>query len=131
MPEPIFLGRFREFGVEESAPSIVDALGRLDDEVRVIVADYLTEGVALTAVPGSGRDVLDGEPLMLSSALLTDGVFVWRRYLSHYVRKYGVELPDNFIQKVLTGVRPPAELEEDRFVEIDRWAYRYETGKDP
>lgn len=89
---PLVVGRFAEFGHGSDAPSVADAVGDLDPHDRQLALAYLENGVAVNAVPGFERDVLDDTDTGLSPSLLTDGQRVWRRDLIHYVRKYSVGL---------------------------------------
>jgi hypothetical protein len=60
-----YVGEFREFGFPE-APSMADAVGRLNEDVRATVERYIWSGIMVAAVPGSDRDVLDGEANLVS-----------------------------------------------------------------
>lgn len=98
MGDLVRIGEFRELGGGDGAPSIRDSVGALDAPDRHLVAAYLRSGVALSAVMGFDRDVLDGSVATETSSLMTDDVFLWRRDLAHYVEKYGVALPLAFVE---------------------------------
>lgn len=102
------IGRFSELGDGDSAPSIVDAVGVLQGVDRFIVAAYLADGgVSLSAVPGLSPDVIDGSLESVPRSHATDGEFVWRRSLAHYVSKYGLEVPKGLIERARTDSPPP------------------------
>ena len=117
MMEPV--APFAEFG--ESGGSIRDAVGLLPPSDRDSVLAYLAAGVPFSAVPGSDNDVIDGEPTLLSPSDLTDGRFVWRRDLAHYVRKYDVGLNEDFLAHVRTGAAPPTELDAETWERVFDW----------
>lgn len=130
MDEPIVLGDFREFTELDDGPTILDALDRIEAVDRQAVIEYLTHGVALTAVPGSDSDVIDATVVALSSSILTDGEYIWRRDLAHYVSKYGVGLHEEFLERVRSGASPPEDLEAGRRSALSRWvAERLRDGR--
>lgn len=70
----------------------------LPDEAAIV--RYLDGGHVLIDVMEWERDVLTGESHPRSagaSTLLTDGEWLWRRDLSHYVATHHVELPQEFL----------------------------------
>jgi hypothetical protein len=119
MPPVQVIAAFVEFG--EPGGSIRDAVNRLSPSERESVATYLEGGVLVSAVPGSGNDVLDGEPVALPPSLRSDGHFIWRSDLVHYVRKYGVGLADDFLAHVRSGSMPPTELDVESDREVTNW----------
>ena len=108
-----YIGEFREFGYPH-APSMADAVEQLTEDVRVTVERYIRNGVTVAAVPGSSRDVLDGATHLVSPSLLTDGTYLWRKDLAHYVNKYGIALPEQFIAHAVAAVRRPTELTSEQ-----------------
>lgn len=97
-------GLFAETSGIEGAPSIRDVVGVVPSEARAAVAGYLDGGVVIGAVPGLVPDVLGGPGSVLPLDLMSDGVYVWRRFLSHYVRRYGVGVPADLIQRATAQV---------------------------
>lgn len=115
------VGEFAEFGDGPNAPSLEQAVGKLDASARERVATYLDAGLAVSAVPGFEPDVIDGSAVQLSRAHLTDGAFIWRRDLSHYVRKYGVGVPDALLRKAMAGAVPPRSLTKSETEAVAAW----------
>ena len=75
---------------------------RTRSEARIVA--YLRGGHMLAAIMEGMTDVLDGTPFDEGSgcsSLLTDGVWVWRRDLAHYVERYHVPLPDEFVRHLV------------------------------
>ena len=93
---------------------MADAVEQLAADVRASVERYIRNGVMVAGVPGSSRDVLDGEMHLVSPSLLTDGTYVWRKDLAHYVNKYGIALPEQFIVHAVAAPRRPTELTPDQ-----------------
>lgn len=109
---------FEEFGGPDG--TIRAVLDRLSAPERESVGRYLEGGLLISAVPGSTRDVIDGEPVPTPPSLRTDGRYVWRSDLVHYVRKYGVGLPSEFLNLVRSGV-PPDRLDPETEQALTDW----------
>jgi len=97
------LGFFEE--VFANAPAGVSAgrlLASIPDSPAPDVEDiarYLHSGHAIFDTMGAERDIVTDDRWILGAAsLLTDGVWVWRVDLAHYVRRYGVTLPGDFLE---------------------------------
>lgn len=58
---------------------------------------YLRSGVPYIISPGAVRDVYDGSGPIGTGTILTDGEWAWPDTLSHYVEKYHLELPQEFV----------------------------------
>ncbi len=63
------------------------------------IISYLSSGVVCAAAFGLIKDIISGEVIGPQS-MLTDGFWVWGSDLSTYVKKYNVELPEDFIAQV-------------------------------
>ncbi|WP_147286067.1 hypothetical protein [Streptomyces corynorhini] len=62
---------------------------------------YLRNGYPILDVMELTTDVLGGtDRIAGGSSVLTDGLWVWRWDLAHYVERYDVPLPDDFISRV-------------------------------
>jgi hypothetical protein len=60
---------------------------------------YLKSGVAYVVAPGLSRDFLSPTHEIIGSlSLRTDGEFLWPSDLAHYVGKYRVGLPGEFLK---------------------------------
>ena len=118
---PKSIGEYEELGALGDVPRMADSVSYLSKEDRELVVRYLERGVAIAATPGREADVLDGAPVDLTPSLLTDGEYVWRRDLIHYVRKYGVAVPDTFLAAVRSGALPPEVLDSDQASALGAW----------
>ncbi|RKG75130.1 hypothetical protein D7W79_21060 [Corallococcus exercitus] len=94
-------GNFRELepGSDEG-PSLVEAKGKLPEAERSQVARYLTTGVVFAVSSGTLSDRFTGEKNIAPHHAQTDGVWHWRADLPYYVLRYGVALPDAFLQRM-------------------------------
>lgn len=113
---PERLGTYRELhGDDPSLPSLHDHLGAYDDATRRRLAFYLLLAMPTgEAVMGTDADVVDGEPIALTSSARTDGDWYWRGDLAHYVLKHGLALPPEFEEHVrLQGGLAPLVDEAD------------------
>ncbi len=97
-------GMFAELSVlrpPTPQPSIHDhiAAGQLPDAEDVI--RYLRAGHRLIAAMGGNDDVLDpAEYVMNGDSVLTDGTWLWRADLAHYLDRHHVELPAEFLELI-------------------------------
>lgn len=81
-------------------PSIHDALGRLDPEVKDQVVSYLQSGQGVDDTLCSSRDPLDPTKSFPGGpSLVSDGEFVWREDLQYFVERYAVALDDEFVAR--------------------------------
>lgn len=94
-------GMFRELGPVRSAEpqeSIFDSV--TDEELPDLteVVTYLTSGHVLIDVMDVADDAFDpARQVMNGSTVLTDGDWLWRKDLAHYVRRHRVALPEDFL----------------------------------
>lgn len=82
-------------------PSIMDAIGgpTLPDADQVTL--YLKSGHTLMSMMDVDDDIVDGAETILSGcSILTDGSWMWRKDLEHYVRRHNLRLPDNLLANI-------------------------------
>ncbi|MFE3446700.1 hypothetical protein ACFXNW_27035 [Nocardia sp. NPDC059180] len=88
-----------------------ERLDQLDQELRSPLADYLDESSALW-VTASIDDPLDpSKKRVVSIGYSTDGTWAWPSYWGYFVRKYGVEVPAEFIAHARERNFVPAVLD--------------------
>ncbi|MFJ2554871.1 MULTISPECIES: hypothetical protein [unclassified Streptomyces] len=98
------IGFYREFESQDpdaSAPSIRDAVRphALYDESRIL--EYMSSGVEIFSTMGADRDVISSDEWISGAgSLVTDGTWLWPVELQHYVHRYHVELPEEFLTDV-------------------------------
>jgi hypothetical protein len=92
---------FREFGEGfEDAPSLVEARGRIPEEERSRIGRYLSAGAVYAVSSGFHDDWFTGEKHVAPLQGKTDGVWLWGAELPYYVLRYGVALPEAFVQRM-------------------------------
>jgi hypothetical protein len=108
------VGFFRELEDEKipAWPSIFDATPPLTPEVVRIALAAFECGVPVFNVMGASADPFEpGVYITGGPSLVSDGQWVWREDTPHFVRRYGVRLPEAFIHHARTATRPdPAEV---------------------
>lgn len=114
------VGFFREFTHDgpSTDPSIHDAVRThaLYDEGGV--AAYLESGAEIFTAMGADRDVVSGDEWVPAGSLVTDGKWLWPGELVHYLRRYHVELPEEFLTDVRAAQYAPPALPPGRGAEI-------------
>jgi hypothetical protein len=117
--ELVRIGFFREMSrdlkAQRASPSIRDYVSdRPQDNEEKVVA-YLRGGICLGASAGFEPDVFDpSSRVALCAHLISDGVYLWRLDLAHYVEKYHVRLPPGFLSHMASvNWEPPSSKEAD------------------
>ena len=97
-----------------------ELVGPLPDDVQSRLADYLDAGRS-TPFGALGfswcRFLCGAPPEEMGSQELTDGRWLWPQGLSHYVRKHGIILPDEFSSHATKG---------DALARLQAFTRRYE-----
>lgn len=105
------VGFYRELSYgDENGDSLQTAVAKATLENFDRVGSYLSAGIPCVVAPGISRDILStGHEVIGSLALLTDGEFLWPSDLNHYVGKYRVALPADFLRHMeMNDWRVPA-----------------------
>ena len=96
----ISTGYFKEMPHgKDNSPSIKEVIGKEQKEYIDKIYEYLSSGIILVTSPGVATDVIKpdvGEIGTISA--MTDGIWLWPSDLAYYVKKYGVKLPEEFIE---------------------------------
>lgn len=117
-----FVGFYRQLEPQGPPAYSEDILEVLEAPASYPVSDvvaYLRAGHPVLDVSESCRDVVDGESRIRGgSSVLSDGEWVWRWDLGHYVEKYTVDLPAAFLARLSeNGYRVP-EVPRELLVDI-------------
>lgn len=119
MTKLIPVGFYREFTDDPSeqqvSPRLIEALNEVPQDNEEKVAAYLRNGVCLGARGGYVSDVLDpSSTVPLVPHLYTDGTYLWRLDVAHYVEKYHLRLPLDFVRHMASmNWQPPTKEELD------------------
>ena len=99
------VGLFRELGrgVAPTLPSIRDAAGGLANSDVDPLVRYLRNGVPVFDVMEASVDPFDSAILIPGGpSLNSDGVWVWRNDLAHFVEKYRIAVTEDFLAHALS-----------------------------
>ncbi|WP_432161216.1 hypothetical protein [Streptomyces sp. NRRL F-5630] len=97
--------------------------GGESDEPELLA--YLRAGLLLRTARAALPDALAPHtpPLTRAASLLTDGTWVWRLELAHYVAHAHVRLPVDFLSAVRARAHVPPEVDAGRLAALRRrWA---------
>lgn len=127
------VGVFKEFSPHSgpTVPSIHEFVGQLSVDTSALVSSYLKRGVPLNVVMEATQDPLDKDVYISGGpSLLSDGVWVWRYDLAHYVNKYRVGLPEVFVDHVRKQYDANFDqaMIRDRYEEIEAAYFRAQDG---
>lgn len=109
------VGLYREMyaGRRDELPSLFDAFtaGVVADRDRVV--EYLRTAPTVLDVLDVLVDMVDGsESIRSASSLISDGVWIWRVDSVHYLDRYPLEIPEEFLAHVRArDYRPPAAVD--------------------
>jgi hypothetical protein len=107
-------GFFREMrhGLQTD-PSLVEAAktAKPFDDVSRVVA-YLQNGTLFIASPGIVKDVLnEGGKVIGAPHVRTDGVWTWPSDFAYYVKHYGINVPQDFLEHMERNQWQPRTLQ--------------------
>ncbi|MFD4947060.1 hypothetical protein ACFWNT_32175 [Streptomyces sp. NPDC058409] len=88
------------------------------DEAQTL--EYMSSCREIYTTMGAGLDVISDDEEFVAGAgsLITDGTWVWPLELQYYIRRYHVELPEDFLAAVRAANYTPPKVSSARYVEI-------------
>lgn len=113
------VGWYRELSEDpeerEGLPSMIEFISESPQEQEQEIVAYLRNAVCVGARGCYVDDILDPSCKdVLVPHLYTDGVYLWRLDIAHYVEKYHLRLPQDFIQHMARrNWQPPARDQVD------------------
>jgi len=129
------IGLFRELVWPENArlPSIHASKGALAEDMVMPVLMYLSMGTDVIDVMEATRDPFDHAKYISGGpSLTTDGEWVWRYDLEHYVRLYRLGLPEEFLARVRrVQTEPVQKMSVKEVISEVLDTYRAAEGGDP
>ena len=129
------IGLFRELVWPENArlPSIHASMGALAEDMVMPVLMYLSMGTDVFDVMEATRDPFDHAKYISGGpSLTTDGEWVWRYDLEHYVRLYRLGLPEEFLARVRrVQTEPVQKMSVKEVISEVLDTYRAAEGGDP
>jgi len=112
-------GFFRELSHgDPQGPSLRLSQQSYASEHETSLLNYLTHGVAYIVSPGPTWDVLDESGPVGTGTVLTDGEWAWPDDLIHYLEKYHVALPDEFVEHAIANHWHVPEVPRSRLLTL-------------
>lgn len=97
----IVIGQTLEVYKDAKYPSIRDLINKpIKDKARII--NYMKKCKVGAIAPAIITDIIDKETIIPELYMMNDGIYTWRSDVIYYVEKYDMELPEDFIQHVLS-----------------------------
>lgn len=62
------------------------------------ICNYLKSGTVIVACFGISKDIFDENKISGNQSLLTDGKYVWSDDLAYYVKEYGLQIDNDFLE---------------------------------
>ena len=99
------VGFYRELrGGKPHEPSLREAVQTIASPHKANMIRYLNAGELLIATGGVVNDVLDPTLGIIGPPhILTDGTYAWPAILPHYVERYDVRFPDDFVFHMISN----------------------------
>lgn len=97
----IIIGQTREVYKDEKYPSIKDLINKPIKEKEKVIK-YMRSCTITSASPAIITDLINPDIKFAELYCMTDGKYGWRSDVIYYVEKYDMELPEEFIQHVLS-----------------------------
>lgn len=123
-------GYFHELeGGDPSGPSLEESRDKVPHELRPRAAQYLRGGSLFLAVGGMGSDDwFDGTRDIAPLDVRTDGVWMWPSAYAYNVEKYGVGIPQEFLEHMSRqGWIAPEQTEAKMREVADQYYQQYLT----
>lgn len=119
-------GSFRELSDgDPSGPSLENSKDKLPQEQRQRAGQYLRGGsVMVTTTGGLVDDWFDGTPGIARQEVRTDGEWAWPGHYAYYVEKYGVDIPQEFLDHMSRRGWIAPELTEAQLMEVGEQFYQ-------
>jgi hypothetical protein len=110
------VGFFEELGVSAhytgKMREVIQGVAAPNEQM---IVDYLNSGYVLLDAPETAVDVITGKTRIIgASSLVSDGTWVWRTDLSHYLANYHLSFPADFTEHLIRcGYSIPMLSESD------------------
>lgn len=92
------IGFFIELPLQERIASLQAIRQDVPHPYEDKILLYLEAGTVFGVMPGIEEDVLAFPPQVIGlTRVLTDGVWAWPEALTYYVRRYHINLPEEFV----------------------------------
>lgn len=65
------------------------------------IISYLDNGEVTLSATSKDTDVISGESIDKTKCIMTDGEYSWAGSLSYYVKRYNLQLPTEFEERII------------------------------
>lgn len=115
MAKLICVGMYRELTDDANDLTLVDAIAESPQENEEKIVAYLHNSICLGWRMGFKADALDpSSKVALFAHPYTDGMYYWTSHLAHYVEKYHLRLPADFVAHMASrDWKPPTRDQVD------------------
>ncbi|MFE3442181.1 hypothetical protein ACFXNW_04035 [Nocardia sp. NPDC059180] len=121
------VGIFREMysGGHDDLPSLFASFTQRPIEDRAHILDYLRAAPPVLDVLDVERDLIDNtQNIMSAASLISDGTWIWRVDSIHYLSRYAIDIPDEFLQHVRgLDYRPPTSAPDSEEFDAAMMSY--------
>ncbi|MBL4931981.1 hypothetical protein [Clostridium paridis] len=97
----IMIGQIREVYEDDKYPSIKELINNPIKEKEKVL-EYMRKSKVIAQAPAVGKDLINPNNKTLELSLMTDGDYEWRSDVIYYVEKYDMELPEVFINHIVS-----------------------------
>lgn len=99
----IIIGQTCELDKDKKYPPIRDLINKPIKEKSKVI-EYMKKSKVIAVAPAIVRDIINPNNKIPELFLMTDGKYEWRSDVIYYVEKYDMELPEEFIEYVLSEI---------------------------
>ncbi|WFR98778.1 hypothetical protein [Rhizobium tumorigenes] len=108
----LFLYKERQNSPESlAAPSIEDNMNAMSVRLAKEVADYLKQGLILIEFVSPTLDPYSQHD-MVRNVVFSDGVYFWDGVILHWVEKYRVRMPEEFMRHFYSATSHPIPVND-------------------
>ena len=95
-----YIGYFTEMNLYADSGSAQENIVDKVEYDKKEVIDYLLKQKRIASCPKTTIDCVTGEKIADSFSVYNDGEYEWCDFLIYHIRKYNINLPKEFVEKV-------------------------------
>lgn len=93
------IGQIQEIYGKEYLPLMQQCAPGFYQNLKAVV-EYLRTGDVVAVAAGKAKDVITGEVIPGRLETITKNGYAWRSDVPYYVEKYGLNLPEEFLNRI-------------------------------
>lgn len=96
------IGFFKEMNLYADTGSIKDVIVKEVNYDKSKVIAYLKDGKRMALCSRNAIDCITGNPISVSFSIYNDidQEYEWGDFLAYHIKKYNINLPDDFLKKI-------------------------------